>query len=102
MGDFNLAIKHCAMENKIIFAITFLFIIHLAECHLIIGRDLSQRKIFRSQANDEAAIPKQLSSLQRKSVGSETLKFKLAKMFARAMKKPLNKVNLDSQTRKLL
>ena len=79
------------MENKIWFALVIVFIIHMADSHLIIGRDLSQRKIFRSHANDETAIPEQIPSLQRKSVGSEDLKIKFAKMFARVMRKSLSK-----------
>ena len=64
-----------------------------AHGHLIIGRDLRQRKFFRSHDNSETAIPNQFPSLQKRSLDREQLRMKLAKLFPRSLQRPQIKDN---------
>ena len=79
------------MENKITIALLAILVIGVVHSHLIIGRDLAQRKIFRSHTDGEAAIPKQTPIRQTKSVWRELLRGKLAKILARGAKNPTYK-----------
>ena len=70
-----------------VIALLVVLIANATNCHLIIGRDLSQRKVFRTHSGGEFQITKPLSIRQRRMIARDLLKIGLAKMVAREILK---------------
>ena len=81
------------MESRILLGLLLILVAITVHGHLIIGRDLRQRKIFRSHDDSETAIHNQSPHLQKRSLDREQLKMKLAKLFPRSFQRPQNEDN---------
>ena len=82
-GNFSLLAD---MAEKFAIAFFILLTASIASSHILIGRDLSQRKIFRTKTGGEFLVSKPLSLRQKRMVARELLRMGLADMVARKLR----------------